>query len=201
MKPLIPFLMLCFLAITATAQKRQKQISLAVINIQSAMPFGKFAGIFSDQFHPGFEAGIGFNWKSKSKHDWFQEFKVGYFFHRFVQHAIPVYTDFGYRYKVSRRLTSAVMIGAGYLHSIPATAKLKLNKNGEYENNKEIGRIQAMASFGLRVSFMINPKASRPVSFFSQYQQLVQMPFVKSYVPLLPYNEMMIGISRSLKSK
>src|SRR5205823_12476782 len=98
-------------------------------------------------------------------------------------------------------LASAVIIGAGYLHSIPATDKLKLNKNGDYENNKGIGRIQAMASFGLRVSFLINPKASRPFSIFSEYQQMVQMPFVKSYVPLLPYNCFMIGMSRSLKLK
>jgi len=201
MKPIIPFLFLFFFVSTASAQKRQKEWSLAVMNTQSAMPFGKFAGMFSDQFHPGVEGGIGFNWKTKPKHDWFQEFKAGYFFHRFVQHAIPVYADFGYRYKFSKRLASGVMIGVGYLHSIPATAKLKLDNNGEYANNKGIGRMQAMAALGLQITFTMNPKARRPFNIFSRYQQQIQMPFVKSYVPLLPYNSFMIGLARTITSR
>lgn len=201
MKLIISLALLFLVGIQTGAQRRQKQFSLAVMNVQSAMPFGKFAGMFADQFHPGVEAGIGFNWKTKPKHDWFQEFKVGYFFHRFVQHGIPVYTDFGYRYKFSKRFSSGVMIGAGYLHSIPATAKLKLNENGEYENNKGIGRMQALASLGIRVGFVINPVGPRPLTIFSQYQQQVQMPFVRSYVPLLPYNCFMVGATRALKSK
>jgi hypothetical protein len=185
----------------ANTQRREKEWSLAVMNTQSAMPFAKFAGMFTDQFHPGIEAGIGFNWKTKPKHDWFQEFKAGYFFHRFVQHAIPVYTDFGYRYKFSKRLASGLMIGVGYLHSIPATAKFKLDNNGDYKNNKGIGRMQAMASFGLQLSFTMNPKARHPFNIFSRYQQQIQMPFVKSYVPLLPYNSFMIGLAHAFKSK
>jgi hypothetical protein len=201
MKLLISFSLLCFLSTNTKAQKRQKQFSLAVMNVQSAMPFGKFVGIFSDQFHPGVEAGIGFNWKTKSKHDWFQEIKAGYFFHRFVQHGIPVYTNIGYRYKFSSQLSSEIILGAGYLHSVPATAKLKLNDKGEYVNNKGIGRMQAMAITGLRVSYKLETNTDRPFTFFAQYHQLLQMPFIKSYVPLLPYNGFEIGVSRALKSK
>jgi hypothetical protein len=201
MKLIILLLLLCAITTQTQAQKRQKQFSLSILNMQSAMPFEKFAGLFNGPLHPGVEGGIGFNWKTKPKHAWFQEFKAGYFFHRFVQHAIPVYADFGYRYKFSQRISSDVLIGAGYLHSIPATAKLKMNKNGEYENNKGIGRMQAMVIFGLRFNFKINPTATRPLTIFSQYQQLAQMPFVRSYVPLLPYNGFSFGISRSFKSK
>jgi len=199
MKLLIPFLLLYFLSTNAKAQKRQKHFSVAVMNVQSAVPFGKFTGMFSGQFHPGAEVGVGFTWKTKSKHDWFQEFKAGYFFHRFVQHGIPVYTNIGYRYKFSSRFSGEIVLGAGYLHSIPAAAKLKLNDKGEYVNNKGIGRMQAMAITGFRVSYKI--KTERPFTVFAQYQQLVQLPFIKSYVPLLPYNGFEIGISHALISK
>ena len=89
MKHLIIFSLL--FALSAQAQKKkQKFISLAVTNSQTATPFGKFSGLLFKDLHPGMEAGLGFNWKTKKKHDWFQEFKAGYFFHRFVQHGIPV---------------------------------------------------------------------------------------------------------------
>jgi hypothetical protein len=201
MKLLIIFLSLYLLSANVKAQKRPKEFSLAVMNVQSAMPFGKFAGMFSGQFHPGAEAGIGFNWITKAKHDWFQEIKAGYFFHRFVQHGIPVYTNIGYRYKFSSSLSSKIILGAGYLHSIPAAAKLKLNDKGEYINDKGVGRMQAMAITGLGVSYKIKTNTTRPVTIFAQYQQLVQLPFIKSYVPLLPYNSFEIGISRALISK
>jgi len=200
MKLPIPLLLLCFLSTNLKAQKRQKEFSLAVMNVQSAMPFGKFAGMFSGHFHPGAEAGIGFNWKTRAKHDWFQEIKAGYFFHRFVQHGIPIYTNIGYRYKFSSRFSSKIILGAGYLHSIPATAKLKLNDKGEYINGKSIGRMQAMAITGLGVSYKIKTK-TRPITVFAQYQLLAQLPFIKSYVPLLPYDCFEVGISHALISK
>jgi hypothetical protein len=201
MKLLINFLVLCFLSINIIGQKRQKQFSLAIMNVQSAMPFGKFAGMFSDQFHPGVEAGIGFNWKTRAKHDWLQEIKAGYFFHRFVQHGIPIYTNIGYRYKFSSRFSGEIILGGGYLHSIPATAKLKLNDKGEYVNNKGVGRMQAMAITGLRASYRIRVNTTKPLTVFAQYHQLLQLPFIKSYVPILPYNIFQIGVSHPITMK
>ena len=186
------------ITMTATAQK-QKYMAIAMFNTQTAMPFGKFIGSFTDQFHPGIEAAYGRNISSGKKHEWFLELKVAYFFHRYVQHGIPVYLNFGYRYKVSNRLSAETAIGAGYMHSIPATAKLKLNDNGVYVNNKGVGRMQAMAAFGLGLGYTTHPDATRPITIFTNYQQRIQMPFVKSYVPLLPYNSFMIGIRKPIK--
>jgi len=203
MKKIILFGLVLVLAVQAQAQKEKKQkfISLAFTNSQTAMPFSKFSRLFMSDLHPGIEAGLGFNWKTKKKHDWFQEFRAGYFFHRFVQHGIPVYTNLGYRYKFSTRFSAEALLGGGYLHSIPATAKLKLDDNGEYKNNKGIGRVQGMVNFSVRASYLVNPSAKQPMRLFMQYQQQLQMPFVKSYVPLLPYNVLMIGVSRPIKSK
>jgi len=163
------------------------------------MPFGKFAGLFGEILHPGVEIGYGKIISPKQKHEWFSEWKASYFFHRFVQHGIPVTYNYGYRYKFNSKFSAETSLGGGYMHSIPATAKLKLNSQGEYENNKGVGRMQATASFSVGVSYLVNPKAQQPLRLFCSYQQRLQMPFVKSYVPLLPYNSFMIGLSRPIK--
>lgn len=202
MKHLLIICLLLVSAIQAQAQKKKaKFISIAVTNTQTVMPFGKFSSLLYKDLHPGVEAGLDFNWKTKQKHDWFQEFKAGYFFLRFVQHGIQVYTNIGYRYKFSSALSAEMVLGGGYLHSIPATAKLKLDENGEYQNNKGIGRVQAVVNCGLRVSYAIHASTKKSIRLFVQYQQHLQMPFVKSYVPLLPYNSFQVGVRRSLKSK
>ncbi len=187
---IIPF---CLFFLQASAQ-RNRQVSVAITSNSTAMPFSKLGGLFKTPVHPGVEFGYGINWKTRRKHDWFQTFKAGYFYHRFVQHAIPVYTTFGYRYKFLEALDAETSFGAGYMHSVPATAKYRLNSSGEYENNKGIGRMQAIAVFNIGGNYNINRKAKRPKSIFALYQQQLQMPFIKSYVPLLPYNTFVLGV-------
>lgn len=193
---LIIILFYLFLLSHASAQRNQ-QLSVAITNNNTAMPFSRFAGLFTTPFHPGFEVGYGFNWKTKAGHDWFQTFKAGYFYHRFVQHAVPVYTTFGYRYKFSHSWSAETSLGAGYLHSIPATGKYKLNSNGEYENNKAMGRMQATALFNAGGTYTFSSK--RPTAVFALYQQQLQMPFIRSYVPLLPYNSFLLGLKVNIK--
>lgn len=197
MKQLFIFLATVFITLAVKGQGN-KYISIAGFTTQTALPFGKFSGLFKDVAHPGAEITYGKDISNKNKHSFFLELKVAYFFHRFVQHGIPVYLNFGYRHKISSRFSAETSIGAGYMHSIPATAKLKLNGNGEYKNNKGIGRMQAMATYGLGLGYTPHPSSPKPITFFSIYQQRLQMPFVKSYVPLLPYNSFMIGIKKSL---
>ena len=197
MKHLFIILMTSLFTLSASAQDRY--VSVAAFNTQTAMPFGKFTGLFSDQFHPGVEAGYRRDLSSKEHHEWFIELKIACFYHRYVQTGIPVYINFGYRYKINNQFAFDASLGAGYMQSIPATAKLKLNSNGEYVNNKGVGRAQAITTFGLGFNYKVNPSAAKPTTFFATYQQRIQMPFVKSYVPLLPYNSFMIGVRKSIK--
>lgn len=193
------YLLALLFAMHASAQ-RNKQMSVAFMNAATANPFSQFGSLVTDIQHPGVEFAYSFNWKTKTKHDWYQEIKLAYFYHRFVQHAIPLYTDFGYRYKFSQKWTAQTAIGAGYMHSIPATAQLKLQSNGEYKNSKGIGRMQALGAFNIGVAHIFNPSATKPVTLFITYQQMLQMPFINAYVPLLPYTNLLLGISIPLKS-
>jgi hypothetical protein len=174
-------------------------LSLAFTNNHTAFPFSSFSQLVAGEWHPGFEAGTGFNWSEKRKHDWFQDFRIGYFYHQFVQHGIPLYTSFGYRYKFSERWNAQAGIGAGYFHSIPDQQRFKLNENGDYEKLGGIGRGQAMIVFNLSAGYRFNLEKQRPLEVFTTYQQRIQTPFVPSYVPLLPYNTLMIGVKRQIR--
>jgi hypothetical protein len=110
-----------------------------------------------------------------------------------------VYTQFGYRYKWKEHWRFATALGAGYLHSIPATAVLKLTDDGTYKNAKGIGRGQALVNFSIGVYYVLNKNKMTPVTAFINYGQQLQTPFIKSYVPLLPYNSLQVGVSIPLK--
>ncbi len=199
MKIRICVLILLFISAFASAQQ-SREISVAFLNTGSAYPFSQFGKLVSEIEHPGFEIGYGFNWKTKKKHDWYQEIKLGWFYHRFMQNAFPLYTNVGYRYKFSPKLAAQMALGAGYLHSIPATAKLKLANNGEYKNNKGIGRAQAMAVINFGAAYILRPAGKRSLKIFATYQQFLQAPFVKAYVPILPYNSLLIGCGIPFRS-
>jgi hypothetical protein len=200
-KPMI-LLAVCFLSVmSARAQHQGRFVSVALTNQHSAYPFSAFASLFTKEFHPGFEVGYGFNWKTAPKHDWYQAFKAGYFYHRFVQHAIPLYTQFGYRYKLQEHFRFSAALGAGYLHSIPATAVQKLQEDGTYKNAKGIGRGQALLNFTMGAQYMLFENAQNATAIFMEYGQEIQTPFINSYVPLLPYNHIALGITHSLKAK
>lgn len=191
-------ILLLFVTTIASAQK-SRNISIAFQNVGSAYPFSQFGKLVSEIEHPGVEVAYSFYWKSKNKHGWFQDIKLAYFNHRFVQHAFPFYTDIGFRYQLQKKWSAQVALGAGYLHSIPATDKFKLNENGEYKNDKGIGRAQALAVFNFGTAYTVRTSGKGPVKIFATCQQFIQMPFIKQYVPLLPYNAMLIGVSLPLK--
>jgi hypothetical protein len=189
--------MIC-INLSATAQ-HSTYVSSSVYNTQNAMPFGKFSGLFEGVLHPGMELGYGKDVWRRAKSFGFLELKFGLFYHRYVQYGIPLYLDFGYNHAIADGVSIKTSVGAGYMHSIPAADKFKLNSNGEYKNNKGIGRMQAIATFGLGLEYRLKSTASGPVVIFTNYQQRIQFPFVKSYVPLLPYNSFMIGMHLPVK--
>ena len=189
-----------FVTITLSANAQQNlYITASIFNTQNAMPFGKFSGLVTEIMHPGVEIGYGKIFWKKEKHYWFRECKVGYFYHRYVQHGIPIYVDFGYNHTLIKKFSLKTSIGAGYMHSIPAVDKFKLSSNGEYKNNKGIGRMQGIATFSMGMEYKLKTSSSWPFAIFSNYQQRIQFPFVKSYVPLLPYNSIMIGLHLPIK--
>ena len=187
------------LCLTSSAQK-ERYLSLALTNSGSSYPFQYLAGYFENPLHPGFEVGLGRTSGIKKHHEWFGELTVGYSYHQFVQHGILVYFNGGYRYHFNHRFSLDATLGAGYFHSIATTDVLKL-ENGEYEDAKGIGRPQLMAALGFSAGYRVKINKTDSARIFFQYLSRVQLPFNEEYVPVLPYNQIALGIAVPLKSK
>ncbi len=198
MKKTYVLLLFMFSFLDTFPQKNKlDHISVALTTFHTAFPFASFSKLFTEEFHPGLEIGTGFNWRTKPKHDWFQSFKFGYSYHRFVQHSFALYSEVGYRYKFSKSFAAEARLGAGYLHAIPVGKIYKLSGDGNYIKKANWGRPQAMAAFSLGISKSLGGSG---IVAFLQYQQRVQLPFIKSYVPLLPSNMLFAGVKMPLNA-
>jgi hypothetical protein len=203
-KTLLMFMMLVSLTVIAYAQApgavenpKEHSIFLKSGNINSAYPISGFPGLFYKQYHPVFEAGYrvlltGFG-ESRSQID--ASVSLGYFYHRFMQHGIPISLDLRYKYDPGMLLQPFVSLGGGYLLAIPVPGRLTLNDQGEYERVGGIGRHQGTfnAALGAEIRFST-------FSMMLEYKMMFQTPFVRSYVPLLPYNLIQCGCIFPIKN-
>ncbi|MBX2960893.1 MAG: hypothetical protein KF687_00185 [Cyclobacteriaceae bacterium] len=185
------------LSLTKGYAQRFSYVSLEAGNAITAFPITGFPQLFYSNFHPFVTVGTGFTWAEKKKHAWEQSFNLGYIYHRFVQHSIPLYTETIYRLNAGKNFALGVHLGLGYLHSVPATDRFELNADGEYEKITNLGRAQGMA----KLSFSVRYALDRDWRLTLNYGVLMQGPFVKSYVPLLPYNTIQFGVQKSLIRK
>ncbi len=183
-----------------TRETQRKKYSLqywgiAATNNHSAFPFASFSRLFSGPWHPGFEVSTAITWREKNKHQWLQEGKAGYFYQQFIQHGVSLYTNLAYKHRILTSFSAKVGLGAGYFHSMPLQQRFSLQDNGNYEHLKSIGRGQAMIALNLTAGYRFNKTSRHPLEVFITYQQWLQTPYVPSYVPLLPYNSIMLGIN------
>ncbi|WP_207496179.1 hypothetical protein [Aridibaculum aurantiacum] len=195
---LLLFLQLIYCAVDGQTSDKKKLYSIAVSNSHSSYPFSTGVALVTGPYNPGFELAYNPTLRQRQKHEWVANYAASYLFHRFNQHAISLYAQFGYRYKFTSRFHADGMVGGGYLHSIPATAQLKLNEEGEYENAKGIRRMQATVNAALGIRYYLSTSPGNK-NVFLRYQTSIQTPFVKSYVPMLPYNTLLLGVAFSIQ--
>mgnify|MGYP001037209933 len=180
------------------AGKGDIPLSLSFFNNGTSLPGTGFAGIWNRSVHPGVQAGYYHTYKQWPNSNFFQTAKLGYFYHRFAQQAVQLYTEAGYEYRFKFRLSAALTAGAGYLHAFPAIPVFR-QENGTYVAKANWGRPQAMFSTALTLGYDLEPCLKLPVKPFIQYQFWMQTPFVKDYVPLLPNTAFHIGIQYTIK--
>src|SRR5688572_13856857 len=70
-------------------------LSVSVFSNASALPVNP-RQIF-DRVHPGITVGTSFRYNKNEKHQLAQTVKLGFFYHRFVQSAFQLYSEFAYR--------------------------------------------------------------------------------------------------------
>lgn len=173
----------------ATMTQRQlRPLVVSVFNQATLLPGTVF---FSDPVHLGVSVGTEFRYNQSTRNEWFQTAKIAVVHHQYVQTAVQLYSEGGYRRTVWNGIGVELRLGAGYLHAISAEEIFHL-KNGVYEPAKGWGRPQFMgsAAFGLSYRWLKGRRAPR---LFVEEQFFLQMPFVKSYVPLMPNTALHLG--------
>ncbi|MCC7465279.1 MAG: hypothetical protein IT261_03365 [Saprospiraceae bacterium] len=177
--------------LTASAQQptRYRYAMASVFNAATQLPIGQF---LSTPVHLGGTAGAEFRYNNHPANQWFQTAKLGFSYHQYVQSTIQLYSEAGYRRAIWKGTAAEFRLGAGYLHAIPATEIFTL-KEGQYKRKTNFGRPQVMAGAALGLSYT-QQNATHPLRFFLDYQFYLQMPFVKSYVPLLPNTLLHLGV-------
>ncbi len=188
-KQLILLLFLLFTTSFIYGQPDSKwSLTASVFNTGSLLP-GK---IISTPIHPGLVLGAEYRYNENARHEIFQTAKLGYFFHRYAQHGIQLYTEFGYRFWLQNGIHFHAKIGPGYLHSIPALQAFELGTNG-YETKKNKSRGQFMPTIAIGGGYGLGGK--RDLRLFLDYRLFMQAPFVREFVTILPNTALHLGVA------
>jgi hypothetical protein len=176
--------------VSAQQEPKARNYVLSVFNAATQLPIGQFV---STPAHLGATAGAEFRYNRKANSQWFQTARLGFSYHQYVQSTIQLYSEFGYRRAIWRGTATELRLGGGYLHAIPATEIFTLEDKA-YKSKTNFGRPQVMAGGTFGISYT-QQKAAKPLRFFVDYQFYLQMPFVKSYVTLLPNTLLHLGVA------
>lgn len=171
----------------------KKPLVASLFNLGTQLPGSGVLGVFTSPVHPGLSVGTEFRYNNSRKNLFFQTAKFAIAYHQYVQTSIQLYSESGFRRRIWRGSTAEFRLGAGYLHAIAATEVFKA-KDGIYSKKPNLGRPQFMASTALGLSYQVQKSQNSP-RFFLDYQFFLQMPFVKSYVPLAPATLLHVGVA------
>jgi hypothetical protein len=178
----------------SAGQDRDRQLVLRKGNIGAALPFVGISDVLTEIYRPYMEVGYALKLNRAEKNHFWLEGRVGYFNHRFVQQVIPIMLEGSYERNIKENIRVFAGLGLGYLHAFPHEGRFELNEQGEYERVGGLGRAQFGANMSLGARYIL----SDTWSISGSYRALLQMPFVNTYVPLLPYGIVQLGLHYTL---
>lgn len=150
-------------------------------------------------FHPGLNTGLLVLWNNSEKHQIFQSFNLGYFYHRDLQKAPHGFSEISYRYRSRKGLgISPLVIGGGYLMSVSDLGSYNWDPEKMSYIKKSTDVLHNwMITLGSSVSVETkwNPFNRHKTTIFLDYRILVHGTFVRETVPMIAYAPIRIGIS------
>lgn len=192
------FFILIIPVVLAAQSWKSKPFALSVFNNATMLPPASLTATFNQPVHPGLTASYEFGWKETTKYKWFQNAGISYMYHQFVYQAILLNSQAGYRWKLNRFSVEGYL-QAGYMHAFLLTDRAVLQSDGTYKARQGLGKPQFITGVGagLGYNFGSETKLRR---IFLNYDIRLQMPFVKSYVTLLPNGALSIGMQFTLSN-
>lgn len=197
---------------------KSKPFSISVLNNATLLPPASLTAVFNQPLHPGVAVGYEFGWRETFKSPmfqstnvfnlggrevytgkWFQNVQLSYFHHRYVNNAGLITTHAGYR-KYIKKFTAELSLHAGYMHALLLTERFERADNGVWESSPGVGRAYFVTGAGIGIGYDAGYRYNIR-RFFINYDVRLQMPFVKTYVPLLPNGILYVGMQFTLFKK
>lgn len=183
-------LLISSLSTPINAQEHNRRISLKKGNIGATLPVTGIGSLLTDVYRPYLEIGHGWALRQREQHSFWLDVNLGYFNHQFIQQALPLMVSFQYNFHFNQKISAFSALNAGYIHAFPHEGRFVLNDQGAYEKKRSLGRPQAGFGISLGGNYKLNDRLSALLS----YNVLMQAPFVNTYVPLLPYGILQVGV-------
>jgi hypothetical protein len=192
---LITFLV--FLPLILFAQKwGDKPCSVSILNNATMLPPASLTAVFNQPVHPGIIISTEFGWKENAGGKWFQNASLGYIYHELANQSFLLFTQGGYRKYISK-FTLEGSLQAGYMHCLSLVDRIIQDDNDKYKESKGIGKPQFIFGAGTSVGYRFEPSL-RIKRIFLSYDIRMQLPFVKSYVTMLPNGALSLGCQFTL---
>ena len=172
-------------------QSQDFPISVTAFNTATLLPGGAKLGVFGIPIHPGITVGSEYTYSKGQKHEWFQTLRLGYFYHRYIQHGLQLYSELGYRYHFNASWDLGTRLGVGYLHAFNDRGQFELNGEGVYEKLPNTGRPQFMGAYSFGPGYTFGNE----MRVFLHYQFALQLPFINEYVPVMPSSNVHLGLT------
>jgi len=173
---------------TNAQEFKSRPLTISLFSMATQLPGGKITPL-----HPGLEMGTEFRYNHSDKNQWLQTIKVGGYYHQYSQTALQLYSELNYRRKILQKISGDAKLGMGYMYAIPDLQTFEL-KDGLYKEKKTSGRSQFMVSVAFGLRYHLSDSSDGP-QLFMNMQCFFQMPFIKSYVPVLPNTALHAGVA------
>ena len=146
-----------------------------------------FAQAFDKTFYPVTQLAAEYQYFEKKQHSIFQTAVFHFQDHKLLGYGLGLRSEAGYRYLFSNGFFPEVLLGIGYLGTIPSEKQFKLNENGIYkEADPLISMIEIPFTIGIGYQW------KNRYSVFLRYQYSAQFPY-NNTIPVVPSDNFLLG--------
>jgi len=194
---------------------KSKPFSVSLFNNATLLPPASLTAVFNQPIHPGIAFSYEFGGKETIKSPmfrnvntfslgggkvytgkWFQNVGLSWFYHRHVNHAALLTTQAGYR-RYIKKFSAEASLHAGYMHAFLLTERAVRQTDGSWDVKRGMGEPRFVAGAGIGIGYDAGYHYNIR-RIFINYDFRLQMPFVRSYVPLLPNGLLSVGLQFTL---
>jgi hypothetical protein len=196
------FVLILFIFLQISASAQEKYLGAAISNNAPSLPVTGIRNVFQGSFHPGVDVNYSKKFNKKEVNQWLYKVNAGLIWQKYVQTLFTVSGMAVYRNNHFKSLNFDTGIGAGYGAAFEGGAVLKLNKDGVYETRSKFSpRSQFVILLQAGIIYKLKKEEAQSMAITLHAKTIIQGPFVKGYVPLLPINAIELGVLIPLKKK